>query len=243
MLVEGGLQSLPRLDFPGGALIGCDAGTLNVARIQGTHTAMKSGMLAAEAAYAALAAGGAPDGLKSFDAAFRASWAGQELARARNIRPGFRLGVWAGLAHAALDQLLLRGYAPWTLWHGGEDRARLRPHAAQPTEQTSPDGRLTFDLMSSLALAHTQHAEDQPVHLVLRDPGAAVAVNLARYGGPEARYCPAGVYEFLADGDAPRLQINYANCLHCKACDIKDPGGNIRWVTPEGGSGPSYADM
>ena len=244
VVVEGGLQSLPRLAFPGGALIGCDAGTLNVARIKGTHTAMKSGILAAEAAFAALAAGAASDGLAPYDAAFRASWAGRELARARNLRPGFRWGLWPGLAHAALDQLLLRGRAPWTLAHGPADRLRLLPaERARPIDYPPADGRLSFDLMSSVALSNTRHAEDQPVHLELRDAATPVGTNLAHFAGPEARYCPAGVYEFLRVGGTTRLQINAANCLHCKACDVKDPGGNIRWVTPEGGDGPSYADM
>ena len=245
---EGGAQSLPKLAFPGGALIGCEAGTLNVPKIKGTHTAMKSGMLAAEAAAAALAKddGAAPIEIADYETAFRDSWAWAELRRARNVRPAFRWGLWAGALHAGIDQLLLRGHAPWTLRHRGTDRAATRPAAAfRPIDYPKPDGVLTFDRLTNVAFSGTHHEEDQPVHLKLADEAVAVDTNLALYDAPEQRYCPAGVYEILrdADGANPRLQINAQNCVHCKTCDIKDPTGNIHWVVPEGGGGPNYPNM
>ena len=244
---EGGAQSLPKLAFPGGALIGCEAGTLNVPKIKGSHTAMKSGMLAAEAAVEALA-GGDSGGVEisAYEAAFRASWAWEELHRARNVRPGFRWGLWAGMLHAGFDQIVLRGRAPWTLRHPRRDRDATRPAAAcAPVAYPPPDGVLTFDRLTNLAFSGTNHEEDQPAHLKLVDEAAAIDRGLAVWGAPERLYCPAGVYEILRDDDGanPRLQINAQNCLHCKTCDIKDPADNIRWTVPEGGGGPNYPNM
>ncbi len=325
-LNEGGFQSMPKLAFPGGALIGCAAGFLNVPRIKGSHTAMKSGMLAAEAMaeYLSLATGAASplageatrlnersefsrsgeganqslratDGpltqpspargeglpvtpftthdsrlttdyaeLAAYEPALRASWVGRELYAVRNIRPSFRLGLWAGLLMAAIDTYLFKGKAPWTLKHHA-DHAALKPAAAcKKIDYPLPDGVVSFDRLSSVYLSNTNHEEDQPAHLTLRDASVPVAVNLARYDGPEARFCPAGVYEYIDDGGlAPatpaasgspsathgqltvhkRLQINAQNCVHCKTCDIKDPTQNIVWVTPEGGGGPNYGNM
>ena len=244
---EGGAQSLPKLAFPGGALIGCEAGTLNVPKIKGSHTAMKSGMLAAEASAEALA-GGDSGGVEisAYEAAFRASWAWEELHRARNVRPGFRWGLWAGMLHAGFDQVVLRGRAPWTLRHPRRDRDATRPAAAcAPVAYPPPDGVLTFDRLTNLAFSGTNHEEDQPAHLKLVDEAAAIDRGLAVWGAPERLYCPAGVYEILRDDDGanPRLQINAQNCLHCKTCDIKDPADNIRWTVPEGGGGPNYPNM
>ena len=247
-LNEGGLQCLPKLAFPGGALVGCEAGTLNVPKIKGTHTAMKSGMLAAEAAAAALAAPAAPGpvDISGYETAFRNSWAWEELHRARNVRPGFKWGLWAGLLHAGVDQLVLRGRAPWTLRHGHRDREATRPAAdCAPIAYPKPDGTLTFDRLTNLSYSGVNHEEDQPAHLKLADETVPVATNLAVYDAPEQRYCPAGVYEIVRDDDGgeARLQINAQNCVHCKTCDIKDPTGNIRWVVPEGGGGPNYPNM
>ena len=247
-LNEGGLQCLPKLAFPGGALVGCEAGTLNVPKIKGTHTAMKSGMLAAEAAAAALAAPAAPGpvDISGYETAFRNSWAWEELHRARNVRPGFKWGLWAGLLHAGVDQLVLRGRAPWTLRHGHRDREATRPAAdCAPIAYPRPDGTLTFDRLTNLSYSGVNHEEDQPAHLKLADETVPVATNLAVYDAPEQRYCPAGVYEIVRDDDGgdARLQINAQNCVHCKTCDIKDPTGNIRWVVPEGGGGPNYPNM
>ncbi|HTU53920.1 MAG TPA: electron transfer flavoprotein-ubiquinone oxidoreductase [Acetobacteraceae bacterium] len=241
-LNEGGLQSIPRLVFPGGALVGCAAGFLNVAKIKGTHTAMKSGMLAAEAVAVAL---GDPDAVEigGYETAIRQSWVWAELAPVRNIRPAFaRAGLWGGLAYAALDTYLLRGRAPWTFRHRHPDHATLIPADEAPRiSYPKPDGVLTFDRLSSVFISNTNHEEDQPSHLVLRDPAEAITVNWRRFRSPETRYCPAGVYEIVGEEeDAPRLVINAANCVHCKTCDIKDPEQNIEWVTPEGGGGPNY---
>ncbi|MCH7929979.1 MAG: electron transfer flavoprotein-ubiquinone oxidoreductase [Proteobacteria bacterium] len=243
-LNEGGLQSIPRLGFPGGALIGCAAGFLNVPKIKGTHTAMKSGMLAAEAAFDALG-GGAATELSGYEQALRDSWVFDELHRVRNVRPGFRYGLLPGLAYAALDTYILRGRAPWTFGHE-PDHARLKDKSAcEPIAYPKPDGEIAFDKLSSVYLSGVMHEEDQPVHLRLADPETPIAVNLARYDAPEERYCPAGVYEIVRDQDGanPRLQINAQNCVHCKTCDIKDPTQNIDWVTPEGGGGPNYPNM
>ncbi|MDE2515672.1 MAG: electron transfer flavoprotein-ubiquinone oxidoreductase [Rhodospirillales bacterium] len=240
-LNEGGLQSIPALVFPGGALIGDAAGFVNVPKIKGSHTAMKSGMLAAEAVAAAMAEGAvSPD---SYPERLRTSWVWEELHAVRNIRPGFaKFGLWGGMAYAALDTYLLRGKAPWTFHHGHADNATLRPAAAAPRiAYPKPDGVLTFDRLSSVFISNTNHEENQPAHLRLTDPAVAIGVNWAEYRSPETRYCPAGVYEIVdADTAAPRLQINAQNCVHCKTCDIKDPTQNITWVTPEGGGGPSY---
>ena len=242
---EGGVQCLPKLAFPGGVLVGCEAGTLNAPKIKGTHTAMKSGMLAAEAVFEAVA-GGSEGGeeLTAYPDAFRASWVWRELHEARNVRPGFRWGLVGGTLHAGIDQVLFRGRAPWTLRHGHTDHERLRKAAhAKPIEYPRPDGELTFDKLSSVFLSGTNHEENQPVHLTLRDDAAPVEVNLADYAGPEVRFCPAGVYEFVEEGEDRRLQINAQNCVHCKTCDIKDPTQNIVWVAPEGGGGPNYPNM
>jgi electron-transferring-flavoprotein dehydrogenase len=240
-LNEGGLQSLPKLVFPGGALIGDAAGFLNVPKIKGTHAAMKSGMVAAEAVADALAEG-RPDLLPRYEEKLRSSWLWDELAAARNIRPGFaRFGLFGGLLHAAADTYLLRGRAPWTLHHRHADHETLQPKAAtNEIVYPKPDGVLTFDRLSSVYISNTNHEEDQPAHLTLRDPSRWAATNWATYGSPESRYCPAGVYEAVADGDNMRLQINAQNCVHCKTCDIKDPTQNIVWSPPEGAGGPNY---
>ncbi|MBV9757551.1 MAG: electron transfer flavoprotein-ubiquinone oxidoreductase [Alphaproteobacteria bacterium] len=241
-LSEGGLQSIPRLVFPGGALIGDSAGFLNVPKIKGTHAAMKSGMLAAEAVAAALA-GGRPAEIAGYPEAVRASWLWDELSAARNIRPGFaRFGLFGGIAYAGLDTYVLRGRAPWTLHHRHADHTTLLPADAAPRiAYPKPDGVLTFDRLTSVFISNTNHAEDQPPHLVLRDPAEWQPVNWARYRSPESRYCPAAVYEAVGvEEGQPRLQINAQNCVHCKTCDIKDPAQNIDWVTPEGGGGPNY---
>ncbi|MBV6319669.1 electron transfer flavoprotein-ubiquinone oxidoreductase [Duganella violaceipulchra] len=244
-ITAGGLQSLPKLVFPGGALIGCDAGFLNMSRIKGSHAAIKSGMLAAESAFEALAAGRQHDELATFPAAFEKSWLHDELHVARNVKPWLSKGLYLGSVMTYVDQAILRGKAPWTLHHSHADHECLKP-AAQftPISYPKPDGKLTFDRLSSVFISNTNHAEDQPIHLTLKNPSVPVDVNLAQYAGPEARYCPAGVYEFIkTDEGADRLQINAQNCVHCKTCDIKDPTQNIVWITPEGGGGPNYPNM
>ena len=241
-----GLQSLPKLVFPGGALIGCDAGFLNAPRIKGSHAAIKSGMLAGDAAFDALAAGRAHDELAAYPAAFEASWLHDELRQARNFKPYLDRGLVTGAVLWGIDQIVFRGRTPWTLHRWQADHEKLRPAAeCRPIDYPKPDNTLTFDKLSSVFVSNTSHEENQPVHLQLRDPSLAVAVNVALYEGPEQRYCPAGVYEFVeADsGGGKRLQINAANCVHCKTCDIKDPRQNIRWVAPEGGGGPNYPNM
>jgi electron-transferring-flavoprotein dehydrogenase len=241
-LNEGGLQSIPRLTFPGGALIGDAAGFVNVPKIKGTHTSMKSGMLAAEAVAEALA-GGAEGELSGYEATFRQSWAWRELSLVRNVRPSFaKFGLWGGLAYSAIDTYVLRGRAPWTFHHPHSDNETLLEAEAAPRiEYPRPDGVLTFDRLSSVFISNTNHEEAQPAHLQLDDPELAITLNWQRFRSPEARYCPAGVYEIVgADEGAPRLQINAQNCVHCKTCDIKDPAQNINWVTPEGGGGPNY---
>ncbi|MBC7860751.1 MAG: electron transfer flavoprotein-ubiquinone oxidoreductase [Burkholderiaceae bacterium] len=244
-LTAGGLQSLPKLVFPGGALIGCEAGFMNASRIKGTHGAMKSGMLAAESILAALAAGRQYDELGDYPAAFEKSWLYEELHVARNFKPMMAKGLFAGTLLVGIDQVLFRGKAPWTLHHPHADHECLKPASqCQPIVYPKPDNVLTFDRLSSVFISNANHAEDQPVHLTLKDASVPVDVNLAVYAGPEARYCPAGVYEFVkTDAGADRLQINAQNCVHCKTCDIKDPTQNIVWVTPEGGGGPSYPNM
>jgi electron-transferring-flavoprotein dehydrogenase len=242
----GGLQSLPKLVFPGGALIGDDAGFLNASRIKGSHAAMKSGMLAAEATFDALQAGRQSDELSAYPEAFRSSWLRDELHRARNFKPFMSKGLYSGTLMVGIDQVLFRGKAPWTLRHKHADHETLTPKdRAEPIVYPKPDGVLTFDMLSSVFVSNTNHSEDQPVHLTLKDPAVPITVNLALYDAPEQRYCPAGVYEIVreADGTNPRLQINAQNCVHCKTCDIKDPTQNIVWVTPEGGGGPNYPNM
>ena len=248
-ITAGGLQSLPELVFPGGALIGCDAGFLNTSRIKGSHAAIKSGMLAAESAFDAVAKGRSHDVLTSYPDAFKSSWLHEELHRARNFKPAMSKGLWMGALMVGIDQKLLGGKAPWTLHHDHADHETLRPAAeCERITYPKPDGVLTFDRLSSVFLSNTNHEENQPIHLTLKDVGVPVALNLARFGGPEARYCPAGVYEYVdtagnsidAPAEGARLQINAQNCVHCKTCDIKDPSQNIVWVTPEGGGGPAY---
>ena len=245
-LNEGGLQSLPKMVFPGGVLVGCEAGTLNMPKIKGTHTAMKSGMLAAESVFDALK-GGSPGGdeLTTYVDAFNESWVYQELKRARNVRPSFRWGLWGGTLYTGLDQTVLRGYAPWTLKHTHADYETLKPAAqCQRIDYPSPDGKITFDRLSSVYLSGTSHDENQPCHLTLKDLSVPVQINLKKYEAPEQRYCPAGVYEIVEDENSnPALQINAQNCVHCKTCDIKDPTQNIIWVTPQGGGGPNYPNM
>ncbi len=240
----GGLQALPKLVFPGGVLVGDDAGFLNAARVKGSHAAIKSGMLAAEAAFEALAAGRSRDELTAYPEAFKKSWLHDELHRARNFKPLMNRGLVAGSLLVGIDQVLFGGRAPWTLHHPGPDHETLREKdACEPIAYPKPDGVLTFDRLSSVAASSVAHEEDQPAHLTLKDPAIPITVNLARYDAPETRYCPAGVYEIVTEGQNPRLQINAQNCVHCKTCDIKDPTQNIHWVVPEGGGGPNYPNM
>jgi electron-transferring-flavoprotein dehydrogenase len=244
-ITAGGLQSLPRLVFPGGCLIGDDAGFLNASRIKGSHAAMKSGMLAAQAACDALQAGRESDELVAYPEAFRSSWLHEELHRARNFKPFMSRGLYSGTLMVGIDQVLFRGKAPWTLHHHHADNETLKPKSeVEPIAYPKPDGVLTFDKLSSVFISNTNHSEDQPIHLRLKDDSIPVTVNLPLYDAPEQRYCPAGVYEIVREADAnPRLQINAQNCVHCKTCDIKDPTQNIVWVTPEGGGGPNYPNM
>ncbi len=241
-LSEGGLQSLPKLVFPGGALIGDSAGFLNLPKIKGTHGAIKSGMMAAEAAAAALA-GGKPAELDAYPTKFRESWLYTELRQARNLRPAFaKFGLYGFLAYSAVDVYLFGGEAPWTLHHTRHDHETLKKASEAPRiHYPKPDGVLTFDRNSSVFLSNTNHEENQPVHLRLRDPARWRGTNWDMYASPESRYCPAGVYEAVGvEEGEPRLQINPQNCVHCKTCDIKDPTANIEWVVPEGGGGPLY---
>lgn len=246
---EGGLQSIPKPVFPGGALIGCAAGFLNVPRIKGTHTAMKSGMLAAEAAFAAIAGGReGHDELAAYPEALRASWVWKELRKVRNARPALaKFGVAFGTLFAGkelwLQSLGLGFLVPWTLRNHADHSATGKAKDYQPIAYPKPDGKISFDKLSSVFLSNTNHEEDQPVHLRLRDPDVPIRVNLPEYGAPERLYCPAGVYEIVEDAGKKRLQINAQNCVHCKTCDIKDPTQNIDWVTPEGGGGPNYPNM
>ncbi|BBK35470.1 electron-transferring-flavoprotein dehydrogenase [Allostella sp. ATCC 35155] len=242
---EGGLQSIPKLTFPGGLIIGCAAGFLNVPKIKGTHTAMKSAMEAAEAVYDALSAEDGPRELTAYPERLRRSWVWEELHGVRNIRPSFRYGLYGGLVYSALDTYLFRGKAPWTFHHHADHESLKKASEAPRIDYPKPDGKVTFDKLSSVFVSNTNHEEDQPVHLQLLDPSIPVAHNLALYDAPEQRYCPAGVYEIVRDGegDAPRLQINAQNCVHCKTCDIKDPTQNINWVVPQGGGGPNYPNM
>ena len=245
-LNEGGMQCLPKLTFPGGVLIGCEAGTLNMPKIKGTHTAMKSGMLAAETAAAALGTDDPPSELTGYAEAFKKSWVQKELHAARNVRPAFKWGLMLGTLVTGIDQVLFRGKAPWTLKHAHADNETLKKAAdAKPIDYPKPDGKISFDKLSSVFISNTNHEENQPVHLKLADESVAVDHNLALYDAPEERYCPAGVYEIVRDDDGsnPRLQINAQNCVHCKTCDIKDPKQNITWVTPQGGGGPNYPNM
>ncbi|WP_028206049.1 electron transfer flavoprotein-ubiquinone oxidoreductase [Paraburkholderia nodosa] len=241
-----GVSALPKFVFPGGALVGCDAGFLNVSRIKGSHAAIKTGMLAGEAAYAAVMAGRRHDELTAYTEAFEASWLYRELKKDRNFKNWFRYGLTVGTVMNGFEQLVLRGCMPWTLHRRKPDYAYLKPASeCKPIVYPKPDGKLTFDRLSSVFISNTNHEENQPAHLMLKDARVPVNINLDRYAGPEARYCPAGVYEFVEDEaqGGKRLQINAQNCVHCKTCDIKDPTQNIVWVTPEGGGGPNYSAM
>jgi electron-transferring-flavoprotein dehydrogenase len=246
---NGGLQSLPKLVFPGGALIGCEAGFMNAARIKGSHAAIKTGMLAAEAIAEALAAGRSHDELAAYPAAFEQSWLHAELLQTRNFKPWFKKGPLVGTLMTGIEQWLMPKLGlkapPWTVRGGQADHLALKPAAQCPQiDYPKPDNRITFDRLSSVFISSTNHEENQPAHLTLKDHSVPVAINLATYAGPEGRYCPAGVYEFVKNDDgSDRLQINAQNCVHCKTCDIKDPTQNIVWVTPEGGGGPNYAGM
>jgi electron-transferring-flavoprotein dehydrogenase len=244
-ITAGGLMSLPKTIFPGGALVGCDAGYLNVSRIKGSHAAIKTGMLAAEAAYDAIAAGRAGDELTAYPQAFENSWLFDELHKSRNFKTWFKKGLVKATIMNGIEQFALRGHIPWTLHRDKPDHAYLKPAAeCKEIKYPKPDGKLTFDRLSSVFISNTNHAENQPAHLTLKDASVPVNINLAKYAGPESRYCPAGVYEYVkTDAGADRLQINAQNCVHCKTCDIKDPTQNIVWVTPEGGGGPNYAGM
>lgn len=244
-ITAGGLLSLPKLVFPGGAMIGCEAGFLNAPRIKGSHAAIKSGKLAAEAAFEAIVADRKQDELAAYPAAFERSWLHAELNKARNFKQWFKKGRTVGIVMTGIEQWLLKGKMPWTLRHAKPDHACLQPASqCARIDYPKPDGKLTFDKLSSVFISNTNHEENQPVHLTLKDPAVPVTVNLAQYGGPEARYCPAGVYEFVKDDHgADRLQINAQNCVHCKTCDIKDPTQNIVWVAPQGGEGPVYNGM
>ena len=246
-LNEGGLQSLPDMVFPGGMLIGAEAGMMNVPKIKGSHTAMKSGMLAAEAIAEALAGGDEGQGvLSGYTDRFKASWIYKELHQVRNFRPSFRWGLLAGTLLGGIDLKLFRGKAPWTFGHPHADHEVLKKASeAKKIDYPKPDGVISFDKLSSVYLSNTDHAEDQPVHLRLADENVPIETNLALYDAPEERFCPAGVYEIVRDDDGtnPRLQINSQNCVHCKTCDIKDPTQNINWTVPEGGGGPSYPNM
>ena len=247
-LNEGGFQSIPKLTFPGGALIGCSAGFMNVAKIKGSHTAMKSGMLAAEAAASHLLGDNSSSKgstLETYESSVKTSWIWEELRKVRNIRPVFRWGLWPALLYSAFDTYICRGKAPWTFRHRS-DHTQLKPsNAYQPINYPKPDGIISFDRLSSVYLSNTNHAENQPSHLKLKDETIPISVNLAKFNGPEQRFCPAGVYEIVEDPDSgqPRMQINSQNCVHCKTCDIKDPTQNIDWVPPEGGGGPNYPNM
>jgi len=242
-LNEGGYQSVPKLTFPGGLLVGDTAGFMDVPKIKGSHTAMKSGMTAAEAVFEALAEPDGPREVAAYPERLRQTWMWRDLYKARNIRPAFTRGRWFGLVYSALDTYLFRGRAPWT-FRNHSDHDRLKPAAqCPPIDYPKPDGVISFDRLTNVAFSNTNHEEDQPVHLVLRDPAVAIDVNLAEYDAPEQRYCPAGVYEIVEESGAPRLQINAQNCVHCKTCDIKDPTQNIDWTVPEGGGGPAYSGM
>ena len=244
-ITAGGLLSLPKTVFPGGALVGCDAGYLNASRIKGSHAAIKTGMLAAEAAFDALRAGRSHDELSAYPDAFDNSWLHTELNKARNFKQWFKKGRTIGSLMTGIEQFVLRGHIPWTIHRAQADHTYLKPAAECPViEYPKPDGKITFDRLSSVFISNTNHEENQPAHLTLKDASVPVQINLAKYGGPEARYCPAGVYEFVKSPEgADQLQINAQNCVHCKTCDIKDPTQNIVWVTPEGGGGPNYGSM
>ena len=243
-LNEGGFQSLPKLSFPGGAILGCDAGTLNTPKIKGTHTAMKSGMIASDLVFKELISNSRNDEISNLNKSFMNSWAGQELKNARNVRPSFKYGLKIGMMLSGIDQIIFRGKAPWTLKHAEEDHLALKKKdEAKIIKYPKPDGKITFDRLTNVSFTSTYHEENQPCHLKLNDEKLAISNNLLLYDSPEQRYCPAGVYEILYDSGSPKLNINSQNCIHCKTCDIKDPLQNINWITPEGGGGPNYTNM
>ena len=243
-LNEGGWQSLPKLSFAGGSLIGCDAGTLNTPKIKGTHTAMKSGIIASENVFRKLEQNLEGVELESFQSDFNNSWAGKELKAARNVRPSFKYGLKLGTILTGIDQIFLRGKAPWTLKHGEPDHCSLQEkNKAKKIVYPKPDGKISFDRLTNVSFSSTYHEENQPIHLKISDEKIPIDKNLALYDSPEQRYCPAGVYEIVNDEGLNRLQINAQNCIHCKTCDIKDPSQNINWITPEGGGGPNYTGM
>ncbi|MBS0347637.1 MAG: electron transfer flavoprotein-ubiquinone oxidoreductase [Proteobacteria bacterium] len=243
-LNEGGFQSVPKLTFPGGVLVGDTAGFLNVPKVKGTHMAMKSGIEAAEAIFAHLGAEGQTGHeVLGYPERLKKSWLWDELYTVRNIRPSFRWGLWGGIAYSAIDTFLLKGRAPWTLRHHADHTQLKKASECAPIVYPKPDGKISFDRLSSVFISATNHGEDQPCHLRLKDASVPVATNLALYNAPETRYCPAGVYEIVEDTSGPRMQINAQNCLHCKTCDIKDPTQNIDWAVPEGGGGPNYPNM
>jgi electron-transferring-flavoprotein dehydrogenase len=246
-ITEGGFQSVPKLAFPGGALIGCAAGFVNVPRIKGSHNAMKTGMMAAEAALEAIAAGRSGDRLDAYQTAYENSWVYQDLKRVKNVKPMWsKLGLLGGVALGAVDMWLntLVGFGFGTWRHGKPDHATLKPAAdSQPIVYPKPDGVLSFDRLTNVAFSGTNHEEDQVVHLKLKNANVPVVVNLPTWDEPAQRYCPAGVYEIVQESDGPRFQINHQNCVHCKTCDIKDPSQNINWAVPQGGDGPNYPNM
>jgi len=244
-ITAGGLLSLPKLVFAGGALVGCNAGFLNASRIKGSHAAIKSGMMVAEAAFDALASSREHDELTAYPAAFEQSWLHTELNKARNFKQWFKKGRTIATVMTGIEQFVLRGNVPWTIHRTKADHECLKPAAeCIRLEYPKPDGKLTFDRLSSVFISNTNHEENQPIHLTLKDASVPVNINLATYAGPEQRYCPAGVYEYVKQDDgSDRLQINAQNCVHCKTCDIKDPTQNIVWVTPQGGEGPVYTNM
>lgn len=247
-LNEGGFQSIPKLTFPGGCIVGCSAGFLNVPKIKGTHNAMTSGIEAANAIFEACTAEDAPAEVTQYSANMKASYVWDELYKVRNIRPSFaKWGFFGGLVYSGFTTYVTGGREPWTFKHPHQDHETLKPAASMPKiDYPKPDGKVSFDKLSSVFISNTAHEEDQPCHLKLGDDSIPVTVNLAKYDGPEARFCPAGVYEYVTKeegSDEKRLQINFANCLHCKTCDIKDPTQNINWTTPEGTGGPNYPNM
>ncbi|MDD3327950.1 MAG: electron transfer flavoprotein-ubiquinone oxidoreductase [Zoogloea sp.] len=243
-LNEGGFQSVPKLSFPGGVLIGDTAGFLNVPKVKGTHMAMKSGIEAAEALFAHLTVEGQTGHeVLGYAERLKQSWLWDELYQVRNIRPSFRWGLWGGIAYSAIDTYLLKGRAPWTLHHHADHTQLKKASECAPIVYPKPDGKISFDRLSSVFISATNHTEEQPCHLRLKDASVPISTNLALYNAPETRYCPAGVYEIVEDPSGPRMQINAQNCLHCKTCDIKDPTQNIDWAVPEGGGGPNYPNM
>ncbi len=243
-ITAGGLNSLPKTVFPGGALIGCEAGFLNASRIKGSHAAIKTGMMAAEAAFDAVTAGRSADELLAYPTAFKKSWLHTELNKARNFKPWMAKGLYLGTLMVGIEQKLLGGNIPWTIHNTHADHECLKPAAqCTPIQYPKPDGQISFDRLSSVFISNTNHEENQPAHLTLKNEAVPVVTNLAVFAGPEQRYCPAGVYEFIEADDGKKLQINAQNCVHCKTCDIKDPTQNIVWVTPEGTGGPNYSGM